>query len=143
MRKTKKTYLEKLNINETGNKTFRPYFSDEENKSFKITLVENNFVKADENKWENEWANNILQTLKKNKFKISHKGQILKLVFQQNKARQIFLKFIEYFLSLYMHTYVCVLGGKKRSFFGKFDVLYFLGTPILRLALLPYYRQIM
>ena len=54
LRKTKKTYLEKLNINETGNKTFRPYFSDEENKSFKITLVENNFVKADENKWENE-----------------------------------------------------------------------------------------
>ena len=67
-----------MNINETGNKTFRPYFSDEENKSFKITLVENNFVKADENKWENERANNILQTLKKNKFKISHNLSVIR-----------------------------------------------------------------
>ena len=36
--------------------------------------------------------------------------------------------------------YVCVPGGKKRSFFGKFGVLCFLETPVLRFALLPYYR---
>ena len=53
MRKTKKAYFEKLNIKEIGdNKTFwetvRPYFSDKDNKSSKITLVENNIVIADE-----------------------------------------------------------------------------------------------
>ena len=40
------------------------------------------------------------------------------------------------------HTYICVSGDKKCSFFGKFDVLCFLETPVLRFALLPYYRQI-
>ena len=35
----------------------------------------------------------------------------------------------------------CVSGGKKCSFFGKFDVLCFLETPVLRFALLPYYRR--
>ena len=31
--------------------------------------------------------------------------------------------------------------GKKCSFFGKFGVLCFLETPVLRFALLPYYRR--
>ena len=53
LRKIKKAYFEKLNIKKTGdNKTFwktvRPYFSDKDNKSSKITLVENNIVIADE-----------------------------------------------------------------------------------------------
>ena len=39
-------------------------------------------------------------------------------------------------------TYVCVSGGKKCSFFGKFDVLCFYETPVLRFALLPYYREV-
>ena len=39
-------------------------------------------------------------------------------------------------------SYVYVLGGKKCSFFGKFDVLSFLETPVLRFALLPYYWRI-
>ena len=39
------------------------------------------------------------------------------------------------------HRYVYVSGGKN-SFFGKFGVLCFLKTPILRFALLPYYRQL-
>ena len=52
LRKTKKAYFEKLNIKEIGdNKTFWkttwPYFSDKDNKSSKITLVENNIVIAD------------------------------------------------------------------------------------------------
>ena len=33
------------------------------------------------------------------------------------------------------------IRGKKCSFFEKFGVLCFLETPVLRLALLPYYRQ--
>ena len=53
MKKTKKAYFAKLNIKEIGdNKTFwktvRPYFSDKDNKSSKITLFENNIVIADE-----------------------------------------------------------------------------------------------
>ena len=34
------------------------------------------------------------------------------------------------------------IRGKKCSFFGKFGVLYFLVTPVLRFTLLPYYRRI-
>ena len=34
----------------------------------------------------------------------------------------------ERFLPPDTHTYVCVSGGKKRSFFGKFDVLFILVT---------------
>ena len=45
----------------------------------------------------------------------------------------------EHFLLPLTHTYVCVLGGKKCSFYGKFGVLCFLETPVLRLALLPCY----
>ena len=37
--------------------------------------------------------------------------------------------------------YVCISEGKKCSFFGKFSVLCFLETPVLRFALLPYYRR--
>ena len=33
------------------------------------------------------------------------------------------------------HTCVCVSGGKKCSFFGKFGVLCFLVTPVLRFAI--------
>ena len=39
-----------------------------------------------------------------------------------------------------MYVYVSV--AKECSFFGKFDVLCFLETPVLRLALLPCYRRI-
>ena len=45
----------------------------------------------------------------------------------------------EHFLPPDTHKYVCVAGDKKCSFFGKFGVLYFLETPVLRFALLPYY----
>ena len=38
-------------------------------------------------------------------------------------------------------TFLCVSGGKKCSFFAKFGVLCFLETPVLRFALLPYYRR--
>ena len=47
----------------------------------------------------------------------------------------------EHFLPPDTHTYVCVSGGKKCSFFGKFDMLCFLETPILIFVLLPYYRR--
>ena len=36
-----------------------------------------------------------------------------------------------------IRTGVCVSGGKKRSFFGKFGVLCLLVTSVLRFALLP------
>ena len=66
------------------------------------------------------------------------KERISKRVFQENKARQIFRKInISYPL---IRARTCVSGGKKCLFFGKFGVLCFLETPILRFALLPYYR---
>ena len=40
-----------------------------------------------------------------------------------------------------MSSYVCVSGGKKCFFFGKFAVLCFLETTVLRLALFSYYRR--
>ena len=43
----------------------------------------------------------------------------------------------EHFLPLDTHTYVCVSGSEKYSFFGKFGVLCFLETPVLRFTLLP------
>ena len=36
---------------------------------------------------------------------------------------------------------VGVSGSKKCLFYGKFNVLCFLETPVLKLALLPYYRH--
>ena len=37
--------------------------------------------------------------------------------------------------------HVCVSGGKKCSFFGKFGVLCFVETPVLKFTLLPYNRR--
>ena len=67
------------------------------------------------------------------------KGRISKRVLQENKAHQISEK--RTFLIPDRHTYVRVSGGKKCSFIGKFIVLYFLVTPVLRFALWPYYRR--
>ena len=39
-------------------------------------------------------------------------------------------------------TYVRELGGKKYSFFRKFAVFCFLGTPVLRFAFLPYCHKV-
>ena len=47
----------------------------------------------------------------------------------------------ENLLSPDTHTYVCVLGGKKYSFFQKFGVFCFLEALVLRFALLPHYRR--
>ena len=54
------------------------------------------------------------------------KGRISNRVFQENKAK--FSKFS--------------IRGNKCLFFGKFDVLCFLETPVWRFALLPYNRRI-
>ena len=69
------------------------------------------------------------------------KGRISKLVFQENKARQIFRKTNTSYPLIRTCTYVCVSGGKKCLFFGKFAALCFLETPVLRFAPLPYYRR--
>ena len=39
------------------------------------------------------------------------------------------------------HKYVCVSRSRKYSFFGKFGVLCFLVTSVLRFVLLSYYRR--
>ena len=54
-----------------------------------------------------------------------------------------YLNCIFSFLPCYTHNMSCAYqGNKKCSFFGKFGVLCFLKTPVLRFALLPYYRRI-
>ena len=64
------------------------------------------------------------------------KGRISKRVFQESKIRQNFRN-----TNISYHTHVCVSGGKKCLFYGNFGVLCFLETPVLRFALLPYYRR--
>ena len=56
--------------------------------------------------------------------------QISKRVFQENKACQIFWR-----------TNISYSLIRTRTFFRKFGVLCFLQTPVLRFALLPYYRR--
>ena len=68
-------------------------------------------------------------------------GRILKREFQENKARQIFRK--TYIFYPLICTRTCAYQGVKNvCFCGKFGVLCFLETPVLRSALLPYYRRI-
>ena len=45
------------------------------------------------------------------------------------------------FLTSGMFTYACVSGVRNIRFFGKFGVLFFLETHVLRFALFPYYRR--
>ena len=47
----------------------------------------------------------------------------------------------EDFLPPDTYTYVCVSRSKRCSFCETFGVLCFLETPVLRFALLPYYRR--
>ena len=66
---------------------------------------------------------------------VGNKAQrrIWKRVFQENKAK---------FSEKRTFTYECVSGDKKRSLSGKFGLLCFLETPVLRFAYFPYYRLI-
>ena len=48
----------------------------------------------------------------------------------------------EHFLPPDTYTCVCVLGGKKCSFFGKLGVLCFFVTPVLRFTLLAYCQRL-
>ena len=53
-----------------------------------------------------------------------------------------FLSFSRTFVLTFWPNFLCVSGGKKCLFFGNFGMLCFLETPVLRFALLPYYRRI-
>ena len=65
------------------------------------------------------------------------KGANLKMGVSRKPSKSNFPK-NKHFLPSDTRTYVCVSGGKKCSFFGKFGVLCFLETPVLKFALLPY-----
>ena len=68
------------------------------------------------------------------------KSADLKTGVSRTQSMPNFLK-NKHFLPPDMHTYMCISGGKKCSFFAKLGVLCFIETPILRFVLLPYYRQ--
>ena len=79
--------------------------------------------------------------------KNTHGGVRLLVMFQsktwnstKSKVRPFFA--VEILTQNLVCAYVCVSGGKKCSFFGKFGVLCFLEIPVLKFALLPYYRPI-
>ena len=65
------------------------------------------------------------------------KGRMVKRVLQGKKLSEK-----RTFLTPDTYKHVCTSGGKKYSFFGKFDVLCFLVKLALRFTLLPYYRRI-
>ena len=67
-------------------------------------------------------------------------GRISNRVFQKKQSTQIFRKTnISYPL---IPTRTCAYQGVRNvRFFGKFDVLCFLETPVLWFVLLPYYRR--
>ena len=65
------------------------------------------------------------------------KGRTSKRVLPEKKARQIFRRTNIFYPRTYAYQRV-----KNVRFFGKFGVLCFLETPILRFALLPYYRRV-
>ena len=91
-----------------------------------------------------EVCDNLMRTNFKAKF-VGNKAKrrISKWVFSRKQSTPNFSK-NEDFLPPPpdTHTYVCKSGGKKCSFFGKFGVLFYLETPVLRFALLPNYQQI-
>ena len=68
------------------------------------------------------------------------KGWISKLVFQENKARQIFRKTNISYPLIRTRTYA-YQGVRNFRFFGKFGLICFLETPVLRFSLLPSYRR--
>ena len=83
----------------------------------------------------NEWRARARTNRDINSAVIKAKGRILKRVFQENKARQVFRK-----TNIYPQIRTRT-GVEKCLFLGKFGELCFLETPVLRFALLPYYRR--
>ena len=67
---------------------------------------------------------------------IRQKGESQKGCFKKKQSVPNFPK-SEHFLPPDTHK-ICVSEGKKRSFSGKFGVLFFFETPVLRFALLHY-----
>ena len=95
----------------------------------KLPIVANNFVSI------------TTKDCYSDKSSVINKRVNLKTGVSRKQSTANFLK-NEHFLPPDTHTNVCVLQGKKCSFFGKFGVLCFLETPVLRFTLLPYYRRV-
>ena len=122
LRKNKKAYFEKLSIKEIGgNKTFRktvwPYFNDKDNKSSKITLVENNFVIADEERVA-ELMNKYFINIAKN---LNLKVQVIKTTddiqsLTKNYENHISIKKIK-------ETYPKIVPGSSHSKSVSLDVV--------------------
>ena len=100
---------------------------------FKFFWTINNPLRANPTKWSNT-LEHFVGKLPTNCLSVFDHFVGLGLVLKA-------LTFIEVFAEAFI-TNVCVSGDKKCSFFGKFDVPCFFVTPLLRFALLPYYRQI-
>ena len=73
--------------------------------------------------------------------KINNKS--LTINFHSIVSHKMLFVYVRAYVHTYiLHTYVCVSGGKKLSFFGKSGVLCFFVTPVLRFVLLPNYQRV-
>ena len=82
-------------------------------------------------------------TLKKSNFIFLFEPSVPSVeIIRKNKRPGTSYQSIHRLPNLFLKTCVCVSGSKKCSFFGKFGVICFLVTLVLRFTLLPYYRRL-
>ena len=83
-------------------------------------------------------SSGVLHEHRSLKLSVTDKRANLKTEVTRNQSTSSFLKNnISYSPWYAQHTYVCVSGSKKCSFFDKFGALCFLVTSVLSLILLP------
>ena len=75
---------------------------------------------------------------KNNSLVIRQKGESQSGCFKKTKRAEFSKISISYPI---IRTRTCAYYGIRNGNFGKFGVLYFLETPVLRFAFLPYYRR--
>ena len=93
-------------------------------------------INANEVSYQNCHGHNLLKNSNSSVIRRESQNGCFKKQSRPNFAKK------EYFLPpWYAHVRVRS-GGKKCLFSGKFDLLCFLETPVLRFTLLPYYRRI-
>ena len=87
-------------------------------------------------RWQNLWKLFMKEFIS---WVIRQKGESQNGCFKKAKHSKFSEK--RTFLTSGMFTYACVSGVRNIRFFGKFGVLFFLETHVLRFSLFPYYRR--
>ena len=98
-----------------------------------LQLIEGTYQQSENNHLESLHIMNKKRTALTSSVIEQKRAKSQNRCFKKTKHAQLSKK-TEHFLPPDTHTYMSVSGAKKCSFFGKFGVLWFLGTPVLRLA---------